>query len=139
MNRNFFIVANPFSGTGKAQNALMQLKKRLGEEYFYYEVFITPISKNLSVFIEDNLPKDTTDVIAIGGDGTLNAVLNAVHDKKNIVFNIIPVGIGNDFVKTINIGNTLAQQIETIISGKEKIIDIGDCNGRKFINGVGRV
>ncbi|UXP33711.1 diacylglycerol kinase family lipid kinase [Reichenbachiella agarivorans] len=136
MNRKFFIVANPYSGKGKAQAALSMLKKRLDKENFYYAIFITPKSEILDEFIEENLFTDTTDVVVIGGDGTINATLNALRGK-DMVLSFIPVGTGNDFIKTIQIGNDLSEQIHTIIHGGERTIDIGICNNRKFINGVG--
>jgi len=136
MSRIFYIVANPYSGQGHAQTMLMKLKKKLAFLEFDHSTFITPIGKNLNEFIEENLPEGTTDVVVIGGDGTINASLNAIYDK-NLVMSFIPVGNGNDFVKMIDIGSEINEYIETIISGVEKTIDIGDCNGRKFINGVG--
>ncbi|MBU2914917.1 diacylglycerol/lipid kinase family protein [Reichenbachiella agariperforans] len=136
MDRKFFIVANPYSGEGKAQAALMRLKKRLDQLDFYYAVFITPQSEILDEFIEENLFTDTTDLVVIGGDGTINASLNAIR-KYPMVMSFIPVGTGNDFVKTIDIGSDLDEQIETIIHGRERLIDVGICNKRKFINGIG--
>lgn len=136
MSRKFFIVANPYSGQGRALPMLKKLKIRLTAESFEYSTFITPRGENLYEFIEENLPEETTDVVVIGGDGTINATLNAIYDK-GLVMGFIPVGSANDFVKMIDIGSGINDYIETIVSGSEKIIDIGDCNGRKFINGVG--
>lgn len=136
MTRNFFIVANPYSGKSRAQYMLMQLKRRLDTLGFYHSSFITPTGANLNEFIEESLPPNTTDVVVIGGDGTINATLNAVYDK-DIVMSFIPVGTGNDFIKMIDIGTNANEYIDTVISGSEKVIDIGECNHRKFINGVG--
>ncbi|MGL1887903.1 MAG: diacylglycerol kinase family lipid kinase [Reichenbachiella sp.] len=136
MGRKFFIVSNPYSGSGGSQNAMHKLKERLDREGYYYAIFLTPRSENLDEFIEENLFTDTTDVVVIGGDGTFNAALNAIHDKE-MCLSFIPAGNGNDFVKVIKIGTSIEDQIETIINGRERFIDIGDCNGRKFINGVG--
>lgn len=115
---------------------MARLKERLDKESYYYALFLTPQSENLAEFIEENLFEDATDMVVIGGDGTINTCVNVIFDQ-DITLNIIPTGTGNDFVKTINIGDNLDEYIETIISGKEHTIDIGDCNGRKFINGVG--
>ncbi|MCV9388582.1 diacylglycerol/lipid kinase family protein [Reichenbachiella ulvae] len=136
MERKFFIVANPYSGQGRAQYALMRLKKKLDQEGYYYAVFLTPQSEILDEFIEENLFTDSTDVVAIGGDGTINACINAIKDK-DMVLSFIPVGTGNDFVKTIDIGTDLDEHIDTLIYGKEKLVDVGICNNRRFINGLG--
>lgn len=136
MERKFFIVANPYAGQGKAQAALMRLKKKLDELGYYYAVFITPQSDILDEFIEENLFTDSTDVVAIGGDGTINATVNAIKNK-DMVLGFIPVGTCNDFIKTTTIGHNLDDYIDTVIYGREKYIDIGVCNKRRFINGIG--
>ncbi len=136
MDRKIFIVANSFSGTGKSPKALAKLKKRLKQEGIEHYAFLTPQSEELDEFIEENLIDDATDVVVIGGDGTLNATINAVKNI-NPTLGIIPTGTGNDFVKTINIGKTIDEQIDTIVSGKKKTIDMGDCSSRRFLNGVG--
>lgn len=136
MERKFFVVLNPYSGKGKSQVIWKLLKKRLDDLGFYHALFLTPQSENLHEFIEENLFTDTTDVVVIGGDGTINATLQVIYDKE-VVLHVLPAGTGNDFAKTVDIGHGPHEQIETIINGKVRLIDIGDCNGRKFINGVG--
>jgi len=115
---------------------LSELTKQLDKEGLSHTLFLSPKSESLHESIEKSLPADTTDLVAIGGDGTINACLNIIYDK-NIALGIIPTGTGNDFIKTIDIGSDLESHIETIVNGKARRIDIGDCNGRKFINGVG--
>ena len=75
-------------------------------------------------------------MIIIGGDGTLHHVLNHLTNR-DLIWNIIPAGTGNDFVKNIHIGRNLTQYIDTIISGETIAVDAGKINDRLFINGVG--
>jgi YegS/Rv2252/BmrU family lipid kinase len=48
-----------------------------------------------------------------------------------------PLGSGDDFVKNIDIGNNLHGYFDTIVNGNIKSIDLGLCNDRKFLNGIG--
>jgi len=136
MERKFFIVANPVSGRKKANKVLGKLEERLATHGLPYHIFLTPHVVDLSKRIANAISVDTTDVVVIGGDGTLNATAQAIY-KKDIVLNILPSGTGNDFVKTLNLGKNLNEWIDTILLGKEKLIDAGICNDRIFLNGVG--
>ena len=61
-------------------------------------------------------------IFAVGGDGTLNEVVNGVVGTKNIL-GIIPCGSGNDFYKTLE-----------KIDEEFPVIDVGKINGKYFIN-----
>ncbi len=67
--------------------------------------------------------KGKSIIYAVGGDGQINRVLNAVQGTKNIL-GILPVGTGNDFYKTVK---------ETLNNG-ENTIDLLKINNMYFIN-----
>lgn len=68
-----------------------------------------------------------THIIACGGDGTLNEVLNGLLKSKNsnLKLGLIPRGSGNDFVKTIRSPQTLSDLKDAIMKERFKKIDIG--------------
>lgn len=136
MKRRALIIHNPYSGRSKSKNVLEKLIPRLEVAGVEYELLETKLETEPSTYIQPRVDKSITDVIAIGGDGTLNHVLNGIHDC-NVTLNIIPSGTGNDFVKNIDIGKSFKEQIDTILDGKEISIDVGICNKRFFLNGVG--
>jgi diacylglycerol kinase (ATP) len=77
-----------------------------------------------------------TDVIIMGGDGTINYVAN--HFKRiNIPIGIIGCGTGNDFTQLLFEKKAIEQHFETALFATPQPIDIGSCNGLLFINGVG--
>lgn len=64
--------------------------------------------------------------IAVGGDGTVNAVVNGLMRHKNSrTFGVIPLGTGNDFAKSLRLPKTIAENCRLILSAKPKEIDIG--------------
>ncbi|MDA0193792.1 MAG: diacylglycerol kinase family lipid kinase [Bacteroidetes bacterium] len=77
-----------------------------------------------------------TGIIVIGGDGTINRAVNQLN-CFDLPIGIVPGGSGNDFIKSINIGKGLNEQIKTAVHGEVMAIDMGDCNGRLFVNGFG--
>lgn len=66
-------------------------------------------------------------VIAAGGDGTMNEVINGVMqaDNKQVITGLLPCGTGNDFAKTIGVKNSLDELKQLIKNGHLKKIDVG--------------
>jgi diacylglycerol kinase (ATP) len=72
-------------------------------------------------------------VIVGGGDGTLNAVVDAVVDTQ-LPLGILPLGTANDLARTLGIPNSLAAACQIIASGQMRRIDLGWVNGKHFFN-----
>ncbi|MFY0600125.1 MAG: YegS/Rv2252/BmrU family lipid kinase [Cyclobacteriaceae bacterium] len=133
--KNIFVLVNLVSGKKKAPKALKLLKESLEDEGLNYEVFFTQKERNGWQTVEQELKESFTDLIILGGDGTLNEAINGL--KYDIPVGIIPCGSGNDYVKCLDLGKTLKDQVKTSIYGSIKKVDLGICNDRKFLNGVG--
>lgn len=133
--RKIFILLNPASGKRKAPKALRLLEETLQSEEINYEVFQTQKEKNGWKTVTENLDETFSDLIILGGDGTINEAINGL--ACNIPVSIVPCGSGNDYVKCLDLGESLKEQIHTAIHGQPKSVDVGICNGRKFLNGVG--
>lgn len=122
--RNFLILTNPNKSLHKVINKTCSFLKGC-------ELPFTICDKLGNQSLEH-----FTEIIMVGGDGTLNYAINQLS-TFNLPIGIIPAGSGNDYVKSLNIGNTLEEQIETAINGQIKEVDIGQCNDRLFLNGFG--
>jgi diacylglycerol kinase family enzyme len=104
--KHVFIV-NPHSGK-------QELKKDLFEQLKNYngkiecEVVKFKDREETINFIKEYCSKSEDDIVfcACGGDGTINAVVNAVMGFKNAIVTCYPCGSGNDFVKIFNDNNT---------------------------------
>ncbi|MEQ9009302.1 MAG: diacylglycerol kinase family lipid kinase [Ekhidna sp.] len=134
MPRKIFVIWNPFAG-GKALKICKKLSETLNNQEVDYQVFDTNESKSATTTVSEFLDASFTDLIIIGGDGTINESVNGL--KHDIPVSILPAGTGDDFIKNVAIGKTLEVQIDTAINGEIKRIDLGQCNDRKFVNGVG--
>ncbi len=134
MNRKNFVIWNPFSG-GKSEKIMRLLSDRLNQEQMPFEVFDTRQTKGATQVVSQNFDDSFTDLIIIGGDGTINESVNGL--QYDIPVSIIPAGTGDDFIKNVSIGKSLDEQLHTAIHGSVIQIDLGQCNDRKFVNGVG--
>lgn len=118
--KHIFIV-NPISGKGKTLKAVDRIKKVCEEENLDYEIYFTEYPKDATKIARKY--RFTKNIIySVGGDGTLNEVLNAIVGTKNLL-GVIPAGSGNDFYKTLS-----------KIDEEYPVIDIGKVNDRYFIN-----
>lgn len=81
-----------------------------------------------------------THIVGVGGDGTLNEVINGImrHESPNVVLGILPYGTANDFVKSIRLPQNMVDLFESVSQDKCSKIDIGviDLENRKhyFLN-----
>ncbi|MBD2420403.1 lipid kinase [Anabaena cylindrica FACHB-243] len=72
-------------------------------------------------------------VIVGGGDGTLNAAVDAVVETQ-LPLGILPLGTANDLARTLGIPNSLPEACQVIAAGQLQHIDLGWVNGKYFFN-----
>lgn len=70
-------------------------------------------------------------VMVVGGDGTLNEVVNGV--RKGVPLSFIPAGTANVFAKEIGIPESIPEAVAVSLRGRRKKIDVGVVNQRKFL------
>lgn len=118
--KHIFIV-NPISGKGKTLKTVDRIKKVCEEEHLDYKIHYTEYPKEATK-IARKYRFSKNIIYSVGGDGTLNEVLNGIVGTKNLL-GVIPSGSGNDFYKTLS-----------KIDEEYPTIDIGKVNNRYFIN-----
>ncbi|MEQ9402146.1 MAG: diacylglycerol kinase family lipid kinase [Cyclobacteriaceae bacterium] len=133
--RKLFIVHNPFAGGKRKEKLVRNFAEYAEARETDFVVYDTQKSGNATRLISEELDSSYTDLIIIGGDGTINEAINGL--KQDIPVSVIPAGTGNDFIKNISIGKNQQQHFETAIEGNVINIDVGKCNDRIFLNGIG--
>lgn len=73
----------------------------------------------------------------MGGDGTVNEVLNGITDFENVTLGIIPSGTGNDFASHINLPKSIPQALDIILKNEPKKTDFIELPTVRAINIVG--
>ena len=73
-----------------------------------------------------------------GGDGTLNTIANALAGT-DVAFGVLPLGTHNHFAKELGIPLDLDQAVAALARGRTADLDVGEVNGRIFLNfsGIG--
>ena len=72
-------------------------------------------------------------VVAVGGDGTVNEVVNGL-DGSDVAFGIIPIGTANDFARQTGIPLDADHAMDVILQREPRRIDTAMLNGRRFLN-----
>lgn len=80
-------------------------------------------------------------LFAAGGDGTVNEAINglasAADALDHVVVGIIPLGTGNDFAAALGLPAEPDAAIDVLLRGREQRVDLGEVNGRVFVNTSG--
>jgi len=133
MQKKILVVVNPVINKHKQQK-LDELLAAIEERHLDYQVFHTLADMEQNqIYFKQHLDQ-FTDVISLGGDGTLNLVINAIVDF-DVSLGIVPCGTGNDFARNVyQKGDNI---IETVLGDNSRQVDLGKCNQRFFVNVLG--
>ncbi len=132
------LIYNPYSGDKSFKFDLDVCIRIFQEGGYDVHVFRTIKNGDIERHIS-NMEADYNIIVASGGDGTVNQVVNALMKRGlHIPLGIIPSGTANDFASFLNFRTgDLETCCNTIIGTKPKNIDIGIVNGTYFINVCG--
>lgn len=79
-----------------------------------------------------------TLLVVVGGDGSVNEVVNGVADLQGFELAVLPHGTGRDFVRTYGISRNLDEAVSTALSGAVRAIDLGLASFRTWAGAEGR-
>ena len=116
----YVFIINPASGKTDYDKIKQNIMKTLENEE--YEIHETKAPKEAIQIANRFKNEENTIVYSVGGDGTLNEVVNGIAEGK-CKLGIIPTGSGNDFYRTLKEAQT-----------ENVRLDLGKLNGRYFIN-----
>lgn len=76
-------------------------------------------------------------VVAVGGDGTVNEVINGIVGTSARL-GILPAGSGNDLAWQLGLSHQLRRNLQTLVTGRIRNMDVGQIDGQRyFVNGFG--
>jgi YegS/Rv2252/BmrU family lipid kinase len=122
MNRKINFLVNPISGNTKKDEILRLVHSEMQEKGIPFEFTFTNPTGDYD-FLKDKISnEDITDIIMIGGDGTVNQVVDALRETK-IRFGIIPVGSGNGLALAAGIPKKPIEALQLILKAESKKVD----------------
>ncbi|MCK5198378.1 MAG: YegS/Rv2252/BmrU family lipid kinase, partial [Spirochaetales bacterium] len=142
------IILNPVSGMGNGAKQLPVIREIFEGSGLEYDIIITEKVWDAAEAAEKAALEGYAGVVAAGGDGTNNEVINGLMAAKSSVgnlpvFGVLPIGRGNDFAYGAGVPSSLSKASELIISQNTSTLDVGLIiggdypEGRYFGNGIG--
>ena len=130
MTNTWYIIINPTSGNGAAKKKWNTIVGYLNHFKLSYCAEYSQYKDHEPVLVNKALHKGYRKFISVGGDGTLHHIVNGIMSQKYVELSeikiaIIPLGTGNDWVKTYKIPLNIKKAISII--SKENTIkqDVG--------------
>lgn len=125
----YYFIVNEFGGSGKTLKCWKKIKKVLEKKNIKYESFITEYQGHAEFLAKNISGKKDKDIkiVIVGGDGTVNEVVNGITNFEKVQLGIIPSGSGNDFARGLNlfIKNSTKALNQILDSTSFKTIDVG--------------
>ncbi len=143
------VIVNPTSSSGKGMEAWKEIKAILDRRNAAYKVHVlrkpgeaTAVVRRLTAGHDTDMAEtaamdesiqtvleneEDTNILVIGGDGTLNEVLNGIQDFEHTTLACIQTGSGNDFARNMHLEKNVEWAITHLLEQPEEIaLDYGE-------------
>ena len=133
---NWITIVNKAAGGGKAEKAWPRISQLLDQYQISFEPHFTNRRLHASIIARNKIKEGYSKIIVVGGDGTMNEVINGVFAQgrlqtTEVMLGMISVGTGNDWARMFNIPSDYEGAIQTIKQQKTFIQDAGLVSYRK--------
>lgn len=128
----FYCIVNPSAKSGKGQQIWEGLENKFAERGIKYKAVFTKgpghatkLAHTLTTEkkYEAELP---IKLVVLGGDGTMNEVMNGIADFDKVLVGYIPIGSSNDFSRDLDYPKNISDIIDRIVEGQEvRKLDLG--------------
>lgn len=133
-------IVNPIAGGKhgkKTRKTVAEIEKRLQTENIQYRIHFTRFKGHAKEITSTLITNGATDVIVVGGDGSLHEVVNGFHSFDKVNLGLIPCGTGNDFASAVNIPKNVNKALDIILKNQPKYTDFMQLPTVRGINVVG--
>ena len=127
------VIINASSGFSDNDRLRDQIANLFGACGISVYISLAKNTNELIEFARSAAASDAAIIVGGGGDGTINAVASALMGTDKTL-GVLPLGTLNHFAKDLKIPLDVEKAIATIIEGHAVQVDVGEVNGRIFLN-----
>jgi YegS/Rv2252/BmrU family lipid kinase len=128
--KEWLVIVNPNAGNSKGKKDWERISALLNEEGLSFNTKFTEKKGHAISFTKEGISEGFRKIITVGGDGTLNEVVNGVFSNdtcptNDVLLALIPVGTGNDWGRMFGIPLDYKKAIKIISENKQMAHDVG--------------
>ncbi|MCE9604599.1 MAG: diacylglycerol kinase family lipid kinase [Planctomycetia bacterium] len=127
------VISNASSGTSKRVELEMTLQAHFAKYGAQAKIILVENGASLITRAREAVAEGCRTLVAAGGDGTINAIASVVVDTE-VALGVLPLGTLNHFAKDLGIPLDIERAVKTIVDGDVRSVDVGEVNGRVFVN-----
>lgn len=132
------LIVNPVAGRDAAGGFLESINARLRPHFRSLDIVITAASGDARAAAKEAAGAGYSVILAAGGDGTLNEVLNGIAavdgGLARVTSGVIPLGTGNDFARALGLPPEVEPAVAAVLSEETRAVDLGCVSGQYFVN-----
>jgi diacylglycerol kinase family enzyme len=127
------VIINAGSGSVESEHTKRQLTELFEQNGVEANIHLAESGAEIVGLAEKLAKSDAEIIVAGGGDGSVSAVAAEVL-KANKILGVLPLGTLNNFSKDLQIPQNIEEAVRIIAENNVKTIDVGEVNGRIFVN-----
>lgn len=128
----YYFIVNPRAGSGKTMSRWLPAEKRLQTLGVPFVTAMTDHKRHAMELAKNAARLGFRKIIAVGGDGSLHEVYNGICTwcsangvpVEDFYLAVVPIGSGNDWIKTLGIPNDVDEALDAILLGEETEMDV---------------
>ena len=137
----YHIIVNPASKSGRAIKIWNEIKLELKRRSVIYKEYLTKgmgDASKIAMELTNQMGADYISIIVLGGDGTMNEVVQGIKDFEKTKVSYIPTGSSNDLARALKIHQNPIKALDLILNGKRCIkMDVGVIKYKPSVIGFG--
>ena len=122
------LIVNPTAGAGKTAKKWPHIKELLQGMGLDFEYALTEAPGHAIELASSAAKKGCKLIISVGGDGTINEVVNGLNDAnrlKDVTLGIISTGTGADYIRTLGIPRDYNAACQLFVKPQTRTVDLG--------------
>lgn len=125
----YYFIINPNSRSGRGKVIWNQVKEKLDTLNIDYHFYYTKYANHATELTTNICTKYSgkKEIVVLGGDGTINEVINGIVSFEDVCLSYIPSGSSNDFARSLHISNNIDEALTTALTPQHQVkVDIGE-------------
>ncbi|MDZ7264222.1 MAG: diacylglycerol kinase family lipid kinase [candidate division KSB1 bacterium] len=134
----WIFIINPVAGNGLAGQYAATVEEQIRQHQLNAAVKLTERRGHATEIARESARTGSHHIIGVGGDGTFSEIVQGLVGQEDVTFGAVPAGTGNDFINILGFSDRFsAREWEIFFEENTVQMDVGKCNDRYFINGMG--